>query len=419
MSGLEALAMPDHSTRSRASTSATSTGAAGAAGAATSSGTSNADTAAHLRTLTEGTEAEREQVVIYLAQNSVTHHKDEIPETLAALQRADQQGKGKTSMIPISDPFKGGHKTGQYAFGEEAASGMKWWYEDNTLKDGQVKIGEQVLTLGPSTETPTNAQVAAMQSDWRVALVHVGLTEDKAQAVIDVLLKDGDGNAKTTASGAGASNELLQLISVLNRAENGEFDISALVLSGHHYADTDYLFGEVGDHEYDDNEITGDTLNFNDIEVLATVFPKACSQVKTVMFSACNTHEIDQQDAAGNEISTQDWVQGVFPNVENMSNWEGIAPGSDFGAFFSGEYMLDVARKDSGDQGAMGDAYFRGTSKGDNKRYEKGADGKLANTPVKKNTSSYTYNDYKGYRNTNHEAFYEREDLMKYVLKKK
>jgi len=152
---------------------------------------------------------------------------------------------------------------------------------------------------------------------------------------------------------------------------------------------------------------------------LAPVFPKACAQVKTVMFSACNTHEIDQQDAQGNEMSTSDWVQGVFPNVENMSNWEGIAPGSDFGAFFSGEYMLDVARKESGNQGAMGDAYYRSTKKGKNMRHELGADGALAQSEVSKNTGSYTYNDYKGYRNSNHEAFYQRDDLMKYVLKKK
>ncbi len=409
--------MPDYAERNRSSNTSSS-GSSTSTGAGTGS-SSNSDMAEAVRTLNEGTEAEREQVVIYLTQNSVTHHKDEIPETLAALQRADSKGMGKKSMIPISDPFKGGHKTGQYAFGEEKASEMKWWHEDNTLQDGQVKIGDKTLSLGPTSETPTDAQVAALQADWRVALVHVGHSEEKAQEVIDVLLKDGGGNAKTTASGAGASNELLQLVSVLNRAENGEFDISALVLSGHHYSNTPYMFGEKPGHEYDDNEVTGDTLNFNDIEVLAKVFPKAYGQVDSVMFSACNTHEIDQQDASGNDLSTQDWVQGVFPNVENMSNWEGIAPGSDYGAFFSGEYMMDLARKESGDKGAMDDAYFRKTSKGDNKRYETDADGKLAQTKVGKNTGSYTYNDYKGYRNSNHEAFYKREDLMKYVLKKK
>jgi hypothetical protein len=409
--------MPDYTPRDRTTRppSGHRTTGSGSGGA----GASNSDTAENIRALTEGTEAEREQVVIYLSQNSVTHHNDEIPETLAALQRADNQGLGKTKMIPISDPFKSGHKTGQYAFGEGTAAGMTWWYDDNSLKDGQVKIGDRTLSLGPTSETPTDAQVAGLQADWRMALLHIGLTQDKTQAVIDALLKDGEGNAKTTDSGAGATNELLQLISVLNRAENGEFDISTLVLSGHHYNGSDYIFGEKGDHVYDDNEITGDTLNFNDIEALSPVFPKACAEVKTVMFSACNTHAIDQQDAQGNELSTSEWVQSVFPNVENMSNWEGIAPGSDYAAFFSGEYMLDQARKNSGDESAMGDAYFRATNKGQNMRHELGTDGKLTQTTVKKNTGSYTYNDYKGYRDSNHEAFYEREDLMKYVLKKR
>jgi hypothetical protein len=80
--------------------------------------------------------------------------------------------------------------------------------------------------------------------------------------------------------------------------------------------------------------------------------------------------------------------------------------------------MLDVARKDSGDKDAMGDAYFRNTKKGDNKRYEADGAGALQPSEVAKNTGSYTYNDYKGYRDSNHEAFYERDDLMKYVLKK-
>ena len=34
-------------------------------------------------------------------------------------------------------------------------------------------------------------------------------------------------------------------------------------------------------------------------------------------------------------------------------------------------------------------------------------------------TNSYPhYNDYKGLRNSNHEAFHKREDLMRYILKK-
>ena len=51
-------------------------------------------------------------------------------------------------MIPISDPFSDGHKTDQYAFGSGKASSMTWWHDDATLSPGQVRIGDQVLTLG-------------------------------------------------------------------------------------------------------------------------------------------------------------------------------------------------------------------------------------------------------------------------------
>ena len=71
-------------------------------------------------------EMPKEQVMIYLTQNSVTHHNDEIPETLAALKKADDLGLGEKCMIPISDPFKDGHKTDGYAFGEAKAASMTW-----------------------------------------------------------------------------------------------------------------------------------------------------------------------------------------------------------------------------------------------------------------------------------------------------
>ena len=77
--------------------------------------------------------------MVYLTQNSVTHHNDEIPETLAALQKADQMGLGKKSMIPISDQFKDGSGTEQYAFGESKAETMTWWHDDPTLESGQVR----------------------------------------------------------------------------------------------------------------------------------------------------------------------------------------------------------------------------------------------------------------------------------------
>ena len=374
----------------------------------------------------------KEQVMIYLTQNSVTHHKDEIPETLAALQKADQAGLGKKSMIPISDQFSDGTGTEQYAFGESTAASMTWWHDDTSLKAGQVRVGDRVLTLGAHQDDLVESEhweengtvkkpvVVQIRKDWQTALTHIGLSAGKADAVIGALMTGQNDTAKMMHSGGGACNELLQLISVLNRAEMGEFEISSFVLSGHHYRGTPYIFGEMGDHEYDDDKVTGDTLDVRDIEKLSTVFPKAFSQVDSMMFSACNTHDLGIQDGEGNERSTQDWVSSTFPEAKRMSNWQDIAPGSDYGAFFSGEFALDVAKEEAGADGNAFDAWqFKKTQKGTNHRFERNGAGDFESMETERSRTSYPhYNEYKGLRNSNHEAFHKREDLMRYILKK-
>jgi hypothetical protein len=299
---------------------------------------------------------------------------------------------------------------------------MSWWHDDPSLATGQVRTGGEVLTLGAVEDREQTAdELATVAAGWTTALATVGLSTEKAAQVVSVLLLDEQGKAKLTHSGAGASNEMLQLISVLNRAENGEFDISMLVLSGHHYEGDSFLFGEKpgGDHDYDDNELTGDTLDMRDIEALATVFPKAYGQIDSVMFSACNTHELDTQNAAGESISTPEWVSSVFPNAERLALWEEIAPGSDFAAFWSGEFARDVSAEEHGSDAAFNDAKFRGWSSGSNKRFEKNGEGVMEQIQVSKNKKGYPYNDYKGLRGDNHVPFHKREDLMKYILKKR
>ena len=374
----------------------------------------------------------KEQVMVYLTQNSVTHHNDEIPETLAALQKADQMGLGKKSMIPISDKFSDGSGTEQYAFGESKAETMTWWHDDPTLQSGQVRVGERVLTLGANEshveegeQWNANASVkkstiSRIRKDWKTALTHVGLSSGHADAVIRALMTGQNDTAKLMHSGGGACNELLQLISVLNRAEMGEFEISSFVISGHNYSGTSYVFGEFDNHDYDSDQLTGDTLDVRDIEKLSTVFPKAFAQVDSFMFSACNTHDLGLKDAEGNDRSTQDWVSDTFPEAQRMSNWQNIAPGSDYAAFFSGEFALDVAKEESGSSGSSFDEWqFKKTKKGTNHRFEKNAAGEFEEMETSRDKSSYPhYNDYKGLRNSNHEAFHKREDLMRYILKK-
>lgn len=398
--------MPDHQQSQSNQTTSTNSASTTRSGGNSASGAGN--------------QAALDQVVVYLTQNNVTHENDEIPETLAALQKADNDGLGKKSLLPISDPFANGHQTYDYAFGADKAADVTWWHDDNALKSGQARLGDQVLDLGASQFSDgDNAEfLTKMQGDWRTMLGHVGLSDDKIDAVVAALLTDSEGQAKLTESGGRASNELIQLISVLNRAENGEFEISSLVLSGHHYSNTDYLFGELPGHQYDTDARVGDTLNMHDIEALKDVFPKAYSQVDSFMFSACNTHKLGMEDDQGNDLSTPEWVSGVFPEATKMAHWEGIAPGSDTAAFWSGEFMLDVAKEDNGDSGAFNDAMWRTTKKGQNHRFEKGEDGKFTDVQTKRNGSSYVYNDYKGLRNSGGEAFTKRADLKKYLHKK-
>ena len=366
-----------------------------------------------------GNQAALEQVVVYLTQNNTKHELDEIPETLAALKKADELGLGKKSLLPISDPFANGHQTYDYAMGADKASAVSWWHDDDSLKSGQAKLNGEVLDLGASqySDGDNLEFLTKMQGDWRKMLSHVGLSDDKCNEIVAALLTDSEGKAKLTESGGRASNELIQLISVLNRAENGEFEISSLILSGHHYSGTDYLFGELPGHQYDTETRVGDMLNMHDIEALKDVFPKAYSQVDSFMFSACNTHNLGMKDDEGNGLSTPEWVSGVFPEAEKMSHWEGIAPGSDTAAFWSGEFVLDQAKEEAGQSGAFNDAMWRTTKKGKNKRFEKGADGTFADVNTARNGSSYVYNDYKGMRNSAGEAFTKRDDLMKYVKK--
>ena len=125
------------------------------------------------------------------------------------------------------------------------------------------------------------------------------------------------------------------------------------------------------------------------------------------------------QNEEGEERSTADWVTNTFPEAQRMALWQDIAPGSDYAAFISGEFALDVAREEGGQSTAFDDLTFKKTSKGTHHRYDKGADGSMAEIDTNRTGSSYPhYNDYKGLRNSNHEAFHTRADLMRYILKK-
>ena len=89
-------------------------------------------------------------------------------------------------------------------------------------------------------------------------------------------------------------------------------------------------------------------------------------------------HDLGLQDEQGQDRSTGDWVSSTFPEAERMALWKDIAPGSDYAAFISGEFALDIAKEENGQNTAFDDLTFKKTQKGTHHRFEKGADGTMS-----------------------------------------
>lgn len=351
--------------------------------------------------------AKRDKVVAYLTQNSTTHHTDEVPEALSALKANHEAGLGKKKLLPISDPYADGTSTYGGTLGA-ASKQLTWWHDDPSLQEGQVRMGDQVLTLGGGAD----ADPAAIGGDWEKVMAGIGMGKESVAAVKQQLLTDEEGNPKLPASGPGAVNELLQLARTFDRAEQGEFDLDTMVLSGHHYQGTPYLFGEQPGHVYD----TNDALDVRDVAGLAGAFPKAAGQVKNFQFSACNTHDLGLTGPDGEEVSTNDFLQASFPNLERTSHWEGIAAGASTAALHGGEFLTDAAKAANGDRKAFGDATWRkNPNKGEMKRSEKGVDGKLTPSLPAGTASSYTTQI--GGKRGNNTAYTKRADLAPYLMK--
>ena len=301
-----------------------------------------------------------QDVVLYLTLNNTTHRQDEIPESLAALKQAEHEGLGHRDLMAISDPYWSGEgdnvtfDQGTYAgvFGAEAAERVEWWHGADDLESGQVRIGEEVKSLGTSGIGDDPVAQAQAVSDWRDTVMTLGMDGGTADILVQSLLQNDDGSFRELDSGNGATNELVQFIMAMHRAEQGQMDVSSIVFSGHHY-DADYspdtgrgIWGEVPgqDHVYDD---TDDYFSLVDVAVLKSVFPNAYAGVKSVQLAACNTDSMGMQDEQGNDISTNAFLQGTFENIEMSSYWKQVlAPVAASGAESNGEFLLDAMRSE-------------------------------------------------------------------------
>jgi hypothetical protein len=343
-----------------------------------------------------------QDVVLYMTLNNTTHKQDELPETLSALKQAEEEGLGHTELLPISDPYwsKDGQGSLSYhdetyagVFGAEAADRVDWWHGDDKLKEGQVRVDGEILSLGAKDIAADDlAAQKTAKSSWRKTLMELGMPEETAQDLVESLMTDKDGSFRNLDSGAGATNEMVQFAMAMYRAESGDINVTSLVLSGHHWREENVpgegqgIWGEVagGDHEYDD---TSDYFSLNDMARMKEVFPTAFGQVKSVQLAACNTDDLGMTNENGDVMSTNEFLQSVFPNVEMTSYWKEIlAPLAASGAETNGEFVLDAQRLEHGDSGAAKDA--RHNEKG-LKRSLLNDEGVLEEIRMKTNKKSY------------------------------
>lgn len=320
-------------------------------------------------------EENKPEVVLYMSLNSTTHHKTEIPEALAALDQAESEGLDKRHLLPISDPYWTGKTSTQdtydHSLGKEGADKVQFWHDDPAMKEGEVRLngGEPVMlgTENLDLKTPEGRQqLEDIRTNWDGVLQEMGM-DDAYRAKVLTSLMGTTKDPQKIASGDGATNELLQYAMAMYRAEKGEFEVKSIVLSGHHWEEGrgdvypgtggvgsgQGIWGEDRDHNYESSSDDGlrpggDFFSLKDVEALGAAFPKAYSQVESVQFSACNTHMLGMTDDTGKPLTTDQWLQSTFTNIERASYWEGLAPSAANGDWSNGEFLLDDLRADAG-----------------------------------------------------------------------
>jgi hypothetical protein len=112
---------------------------------------------------------------------------------------------------------------------------------------------------------------------------------------------------------AAARDQMAQVIKMFYAAEQGEFTLERIVLSGH--SNGVELWGDA-----EKNFNPGSFLLDQDMKRLTTAFPKAAGQVEDVMFSACYT------------VSSIELMIKVFPNLRTVWGYAGFSPAAGKGA---------------------------------------------------------------------------------------
>lgn len=127
---------------------------------------------------------------------------------------------------------------------------------------------------------------------------------------------------------AEARDQMAQVVKMFHAAEQGQFKLERIVLSGH--SNGVELWGDT-----EKNFNPGTFLLDTDLQNLTGSFPTAAGQVEDVMFSACYT------------VSSIELIIKAFPNVRTVWGYAGLSPSAGNGAE---EHIAQWEKNSRGDQ---------------------------------------------------------------------
>jgi hypothetical protein len=200
--------------------------------------------------------------------------------TRALIQRDAVLGAGTTPQLE--------HRTGYVGFNPDSAK---------EAAKVQAKLGSKaMISLYDAAERKDLSTPEGIT--WFVGIdLGIGVDSPSFKLLVDAF------NAVNVDSRA----HLADLAKMLNGAENGEYILDRLILSGH--SDGVSVWGEDRDNFH-----PGGILVEQDLGALAKAFPKGAAQIKHLMFSACYT------------IAAVNLVIKIFPGLEDVWSYSGSSP---------------------------------------------------------------------------------------------
>jgi hypothetical protein len=201
-------------------------------------------------------------------------------------------------------------RTGYVGFNPDAG-------QEATKLEG--KLGSQAMI---SLDNPEEKKDLATPEDitWFIGVVLGTPMGSERFKVLEALFNAVNANSR---------GHIADLAKMLAGAQNGQYTLDRLVLSGH--SDGVSVWGEDRDNFH-----PGNILVERDLGELARAFPEGAAQVKHIMFSACYT------------IAAVNLVTKIFPGVEDVWSYSGSSPDVARG---SAEHIMSWEKDTEGKKG--------------------------------------------------------------------